>query len=74
MSAGCEDGSAAAGPALAAAFPLSDDASAITGVDLAVDHGWLVAGSWASFGGVRERHRPGGPAPRRKPPTQETRT
>lgn len=40
--------------ALAAAFLLSDDASAITGVNLAVDHGWLVAQSWASFGGLRE--------------------
>ena len=39
--------------ARAAAFLLSDDASAITGVNLPVDHGWLVAGSWASFGGVR---------------------
>ena len=39
--------------ALAAAFLLSDDASAITGVNLPVDHGWLVANSWASFGGVR---------------------
>ncbi len=42
--------------ALAAAFLLSDDASAITGVNLPVDHGWLVANSWASFGGVRARH------------------
>ena len=39
--------------ALAAAFLLSDDARAITGVNLPVDHGWLVANSWASFGGVR---------------------
>ena len=39
--------------ALAAAFLLSDDASAITGVNLPVDHGWLVANSWAMFGGVR---------------------
>ena len=38
----------------AAVFLLSDDASAITGVNLPVDHGWLVANSWASFGGVRE--------------------
>jgi NAD(P)-dependent dehydrogenase (short-subunit alcohol dehydrogenase family) len=41
--------------ALAAAFLLSDDAGAITGVNLPVDHGWLVANSWASFGGVRAR-------------------
>lgn len=40
--------------AQAAAFLLSDEASAITGVNLPVDHGWLVAGSWASFGGVRQ--------------------
>ena len=39
--------------ASAAAFLLSDDASAITGVNLPVDHGWLVASSWSSFGGVR---------------------
>lgn len=41
--------------AQAAVFLLSDEASAITGVNLPVDHGWLVASSWASFGGVRER-------------------
>ena len=40
--------------AQAAAFLLSDEASAITGVNLPVDHGWLVASSWESFGGVRE--------------------
>lgn len=40
--------------ARAAAFLLSDDAGAITGVNLPVDHGWLVANSWASFGGLRE--------------------
>jgi NAD(P)-dependent dehydrogenase (short-subunit alcohol dehydrogenase family) len=40
--------------AQAAAFLLSDEAGAITGVNLPVDHGWLVANSWASFGGVRE--------------------
>ena len=40
--------------AQAAAFLLSDEASAITGVNLPVDHGWLVASSWASFGGVPE--------------------
>jgi NAD(P)-dependent dehydrogenase (short-subunit alcohol dehydrogenase family) len=39
--------------AQAAAFLLSDEAGAITGVNLPVDHGWLVANSWASFGGVR---------------------
>jgi NAD(P)-dependent dehydrogenase (short-subunit alcohol dehydrogenase family) len=41
--------------AQAAVFLLSDDASAITGVNLPVDHGWLVANSWTSFGGVRAR-------------------
>jgi len=41
--------------ALVAAFLLSDDASAITGVNLPVDHGWLVANSWAFFGGLRGR-------------------
>lgn len=35
------------------AFLLSDEASAITGVELPVDHGWLVASSWTSFGGLR---------------------
>ena len=39
--------------ALAAAFLLSDEACAITGVNLPVDHGWLLASSWSSFGGVR---------------------
>ena len=39
--------------AAAAAFLLSDAASAITGVNLPVDHGWLVASSWGSFGGLR---------------------
>jgi NAD(P)-dependent dehydrogenase (short-subunit alcohol dehydrogenase family) len=39
--------------AMAAAFLLSDEASAITGINLPVDHGWLVANSWASFGGLR---------------------
>lgn len=48
--------------ALAAAFLLSDDSSAITGVNLPVDHGRLVANSWAMFGG-------GDPAARSIPPT-----
>lgn len=39
--------------AQAAAFLLSDEASAITGVNLPVDHGWLVATSWQTFGGLR---------------------
>jgi len=39
--------------ALAAAFLLSEQASAITGVNLPVDNGWLLAGSWSMFGGVK---------------------
>lgn len=39
--------------AQAAAFLLSDEAAAITGVNLPVDHGWLAATSWATFGGLR---------------------
>lgn len=39
--------------AAAALFLLSDEASAITGVNLPVDHGWLVATSWPTFGGLR---------------------
>jgi NAD(P)-dependent dehydrogenase (short-subunit alcohol dehydrogenase family) len=37
----------------AAAFLVSDEAAAITGINLPVDCGWLVAGSWASYGGLR---------------------
>jgi NAD(P)-dependent dehydrogenase (short-subunit alcohol dehydrogenase family) len=37
----------------AAAFLLSDDASAITGIDLPVDAGWLAGSSWLPYGGVR---------------------
>lgn len=39
----------------AAAFLLSDDASAVTGVSLAVDAGFYCAGSWSPYGGVRRR-------------------
>ena len=39
--------------ALTVAFLLSEDASAVTGVNLPVDNGWLVADSWAFFGGLR---------------------
>lgn len=38
-----------------AAFLLSDDASAVTGVSMAVDAGFYHAGSWDPYGGVR-RH------------------
>lgn len=39
--------------ARAVAFLSSDDAAAITGVNLPVDCGWLVAGSWHTYGGLR---------------------
>ena len=39
--------------AKACAFLASDEASAITGITLPVDAGWLVAGSWHSYGGLR---------------------
>jgi NAD(P)-dependent dehydrogenase (short-subunit alcohol dehydrogenase family) len=38
-------------------FLLSDDASAITGVCLPIDAGWLTAGSWQSYGGLRGANR-----------------
>lgn len=38
--------------ARATAFLLSDEASAVTGIDLPVDAGWLIAGSWVFYGGV----------------------
>lgn len=41
--------------AKACSFLASDDASAITGVTLPVDAGWLVAGSWNAYGGLRPR-------------------
>ncbi|MFC7608548.1 SDR family NAD(P)-dependent oxidoreductase [Teichococcus aestuarii] len=37
----------------AVAFLLSDDASAITGIDLPVDAGWLAAGHLTTYGGPR---------------------
>ena len=38
-------------------FLLSDEASAITGVCLPIDAGWLTAGSWQSYGGLRGANR-----------------
>lgn len=38
----------------AVAFLASADAAAITGANLPVDCGWLVAGSWDTYGGLRE--------------------
>lgn len=35
-------------------FLASDRASAITGTDLLIDAGWLVAGTWGLYGGVPE--------------------
>lgn len=39
--------------ARAVAFLVSDDARAITGINLPVDAGWLVAASWHTYGGLR---------------------
>ena len=39
--------------ARAVAFLVSDDALAITGINLPVDAGWLVATSWNTYGGLR---------------------
>lgn len=41
------------GIAKAAAFLVSDEAQAITGINLPVDAGWLIAGSWHTYGGMR---------------------
>ena len=43
--------------ALAVCFLASDDAAAITGVNLPVDCGWLVAPPWHTYGGVRPARR-----------------
>jgi len=39
--------------ARAVAFLASPDAAAITGINLPVDCGWLVTGSWHTYGGLR---------------------
>jgi NAD(P)-dependent dehydrogenase (short-subunit alcohol dehydrogenase family) len=46
--------------ARAVAFLASPDAAAITGANLPVDCGWLVAGSWHTYGGLRPATRSGG--------------
>ena len=43
--------------ARAVAFLASEDASAITGINLPVDCGWLVAPSWHTYGGIRPARR-----------------
>ena len=45
--------------ARAAAFLVSDEAGAITGINLPVDAGWLTAGPWHTYGGVRPPRTPG---------------
>jgi NAD(P)-dependent dehydrogenase (short-subunit alcohol dehydrogenase family) len=42
--------------ARAVAFLAGDDAAAITGVNLPVDCGWLVTGSWHAYGGLRKSY------------------
>lgn len=44
--------------ARAVAFLASAEASAITGVNIPVDCGWLVAGSWQTYGGLRGPSQP----------------
>jgi NAD(P)-dependent dehydrogenase (short-subunit alcohol dehydrogenase family) len=43
--------------ARAVAFLASDDAAAITGVNLPVDCGWLVTAPWHTYGGIRQARR-----------------
>jgi len=44
-------------------FLASDLASAVTGVNIAVDAGYLVATPWHSYGGLRQLSDPAAPAP-----------
>lgn len=44
----------------AAAFLLSPAASAVTGIDLPVDCGWLAGSTWATYGGLPARGQAGG--------------
>jgi NAD(P)-dependent dehydrogenase (short-subunit alcohol dehydrogenase family) len=46
--------------ARAVAFLASDEASAITGINVPVDAGWLVAASWHTYGGVPPARNPQG--------------
>lgn len=41
--------------AKAVAFLVSDDASAITGINLPVDCGWLAGSTWSAYGGLPDR-------------------
>jgi len=40
--------------AKAVAFLVSDDAAAITGINLPIDCGWLAGSTWSAYGGLRQ--------------------